>query len=280
MRPLHKTTQTEPDGPQSMYLDSLPSFVGTQTHKHPSGHVLFTFLRPHHNDTKFGSKYFMPSNAHTNEWFLYSGKMKIIIYTRSFVYWYMANSFGSKTLVKSLCRGEIIHQEFVPVYIRFLYHFLLLTHEFQRLVIISNFHSCSHCQTKEGNFIFSFNFSSLPFSDDQQYLSVGKSTYLVFIHFFLDPYRFVQVVHQQIRLIVASDGPHVILDGGNVFQVHANMGKWFPLIVERRQCENLPILTRIAICSSSRAAKRAIMQTGNLRSGLIAIIAANLSMHY
>jgi len=67
-------------------------------------------------------------------------------------------------------------------------------------------------------------------------------TYLVFIHFFLDPYRFVQVVHQQIRLIVASDGPHVILDGGNVFQVHANMGKWFPLIVERRQCENLPIV--------------------------------------
>jgi len=67
-------------------------------------------------------------------------------------------------------------------------------------------------------------------------------TYLVFIHFFFDPYRFVQIVYQQIRLIVASDGPHIILDGGNVLQVHADVGKRFPLIIERRQCENLPVV--------------------------------------
>lgn len=41
--------------------------------------------------------------------------------------------------------------------------------------VVCSFHWCSHCHKKDGNLIFSFNFSSLPFSDDQQYLSVGKS---------------------------------------------------------------------------------------------------------
>lgn len=91
-------------------------------------------------------------------------------------------------------------------------------------------------------------------------------------------------MHQQIRLVVASDGPHVIFDGRDVFQVHANMGKWFPLIVERRQRKNLPI-----VINSQHALQFAhllvlqnvqIMQTGNLHNGLIAITAANQSMHY
>jgi len=49
-------------------------------------------------------------------------------------------------------------------------------------------------------------------------------------------------VHQQIRLVVASDGPHVILDGGNMFQIHADVGKRFPLVIERRQRENLSVV--------------------------------------
>jgi len=63
---------------------------------------------------------------------------------------------------------------------------------------------------------------------------------------FLDAYRPVQAVHQQVRLVVTADRPHVVFDGGHVFQVHAGdvREKPFPFVVVRGQRENLAVVVR------------------------------------